>query len=78
MAIYDDNWKSYANYVIATVESGGQWNCVEKGMRLGIGVMQWSLGRSWRLLNMCASQYPQETESSLPSLWNEIKAGTSE
>ena len=77
MAIYDGNWISYANYVIATVESGGQFGLIERAVNRGIGVMQWSNWRSWELLNLAATDYPSETQTALPSLWARISGSNS-
>lgn len=76
MAIYDVNWKSYAMYTVCTVESGADYGAIERYAMAGIGIAQWTYGRSWQLLNMMATDYP-ETESMFPILWNSIKPGTS-
>lgn len=76
MAIYDNNWKSYALYVTATVESNADYGCIEKGAYAGIGLVQWTYDRSWQLLNLMATVYP-ETQSMFPILWDSIKPGTS-
>lgn len=76
MPIYDNNWKSYALYVASTVESGCNYGAIETYAMAGIGLMQWTYDRSWSLLNLMATDYP-DTESLFPILWNSIKSGTS-
>ena len=52
MSIYDQNWKSYAMYVTSTVETNCNYGSVESWAMAGIGIMQWTYGRSWGLLNI--------------------------
>lgn len=73
--IYDDNWKSYAMYVTGTVESSCDYGCIEKSAMQGIGIMQWTNGRSWQLLNLMVTDYPN-TLSLFPILGDKIKPGS--
>lgn len=74
--IFDDNWISYSMYVVGTVESGCNYGAIERYAMAGIGIAQWTYGRSWELLNLIATDFP-ETEADFPILWDSIKPGTS-
>lgn len=76
MAIFDNNWISYAMYVCGTVETSCDYGSIEISARMGIGIMQWTNDRSWELLNLMATDYP-DTESMFPLLWGQIAPGTS-
>lgn len=76
MSIYDNNWKSYAMYTVCTVESGADYGAVENWAMAGIGIAQWTFDRSWVLLNMMVTDYP-ETQSMFPILYSQIAPGTS-
>lgn len=69
-------WREYALYTIALPETGRKYNSVQLGTRRGVGIVQWSYGRSWDLLNLYATDYPDEAEEHLGSLWNEVKKGS--
>ena len=76
MAIYDNNWKSYAMYTVCTVESGADYGAIENWARAGIGIAQWTYDRSWELLNLMVTDYPS-TSSLFPILYSQIQPGTS-
>lgn len=76
MNIGDTNWNEFCLYVISTPESNCTYNTVELSARRGVGIVQWSYGRSWELLNLYATDYPDEAESHLGSLWSEVKPGS--
>lgn len=74
--IFDNNWISYSMYVVGTVESGCNYGAVERYAMAGIGIAQWTYNRSWELLNLIATDYP-ESENNFPILWDSIKPGSS-
>lgn len=74
MSVYDQNWKSYAMYVTSTVETNCNYGSVESWAMAGIGIMQWTYGRSWDLLNLLITDYP-DTANQLPILLPQIQAG---
>ena len=76
MAIYDSNWRSYCMYVVSTVESNADYGCIESYAMMGVGIMQWSNDRSWQLLNMLVTDYP-DMESAFPILYSQIAPNTS-
>lgn len=69
-------WNEFCLYVISTVETGCNYNAVELAARRGIGIVQWSFGRSWVLLNLYAKDYPDEAPQHLKSLYHEVKEGS--
>lgn len=71
MAIYDGNWRSYCMYVISSVESSADYGCIEMSAKQGIGIMQWTNERSWQLLNLLVTDFP-EMESYFPILYSSI------
>lgn len=72
--VYDANWKSYAMYVTSTVETNCKYGSVETWAMAGIGIMQWTYGRSWDLLNLMITDYP-ELKGQMPLLLPQIEAG---
>ena len=75
--IFDENWVSYSMYVVGTCESGCNYGAIERYAMAGIGIVQWTYGRSWEVLNLIATDYP-ETESQFPILWDSIKPGSAQ
>lgn len=79
MAIYDNNWKSYAMYVTSTVESGANYGAVESYAMVGIGIMQWSHSRSWILLNLMVTDYPEtDWQSIMPNVYPQVNGGSTQ
>jgi len=59
MAMYDSVWKEYCLYVLASVESVNyNWAQIELGDRVGIGLLQWSHSRSYKLLKLFYDDNP--------------------
>lgn len=69
-------WREYALYTIALPETGRKYNSVQLSTRRGVGIVQWSYGRSWDLLNLYATDYPEEAEEHLGNLWDLVKPGS--
>lgn len=76
MAQFDDNWREYCLYTISSVETNCNFAIVEYATNAGIGIAQWTFGRSWQLLNLFATDYPEKAQETLGNLYELVKPGT--
>lgn len=76
MSLFDENWREYCLYTISTVETGCDFAIVEYATNAGIGIAQWTFERSWDLLNLYATDYPTQAQSTLGALYSLVAPGS--
>lgn len=59
MTVFDENWVSCWQYIIAHVETDFTWNLIETSPHMGIGIYQASNEESWELLHKLVTEYPE-------------------
>lgn len=77
MAVFDNNWISAWQYVIAHVETDFRWNLIEANPHMGIGIYQASNEESWELLHKLVTEYPEHEQYFDSDFLATFKSGSS-
>lgn len=75
MTVFDTNWISCWQYIIAHVETDFRWNLIEVNPHMGIGIYQASNEESYDLLHKLITDYPDHEKYFDSAFLNSFKTG---